>query len=221
MLLTSQITAVAVWLGLVFLASEILHRFKQDPELVRKVVHIGTGHVLLIAWWLQIPTWLCVSAGVTFTAIALASHHTNILPMLNDVGRKTYGVFYYALSITVLVALLWDHHPQYAVIGVMVMSWGDGMAALIGKRFGKHTFIYMGNKRSLEGSLAMFVTSLIVMLGIFASGHSLSAHDIGVAIPVAAIAAMLEAFSPGGTDNLSVPLASASLSYFLQIYTLI
>jgi phytol kinase len=221
MLLTIQITAVAVWLGLVFLASEILHRFKQDPELVRKVVHIGTGHVLLIAWWLQIPTWLCVSAGVTFTAIALASHYTNILPMLNDVGRKTYGVFYYALSITVLVGLLWDHHPQYAVIGVMVMSWGDGMAALIGKRFGKHTFIYMGNKRSLEGSLAMFVTSLIVMLGIFASGHSLSASDIGVAIPVAVIAAMLEAFSPGGTDNLSVPLASASLSYFLQIYTLI
>jgi phytol kinase len=221
MLLTIQITAVAVWLGLVFLASEILHRFKQDPELVRKVVHIGTGHVLLIAWWLQIPTWLCVSAGVTFTAIALASHYTNILPMLNDVGRKTYGVFYYALSITVLVGLLWEHHPQYAVIGVMVMSWGDGMAALIGKRFGKHTFIYMGNKRSLEGSLAMFVTSLIVMLGIFASGHSLSASDIGVAIPVAVIAAMLEAFSPGGTDNLSVPLASASLSYFLQIYTLI
>ena len=220
-ILAIQITAVAVWLGLVFLASEILHRFKQDPELVRKVVHIGTGHVLLIAWWLQIPTWLCVSAGVTFTAIALASHHTNILPMLNDVGRKTYGVFYYALSITVLVGLLWDHHPQYAVIGVMVMSWGDGMAALIGKRFGKHTFIYMGNKRSLEGSLAMFVTSLIVMLGIFASGHSLSPRDVGVAIPVAAIAAMLEAFSPGGTDNLSVPLASASLSYCLQIYTLI
>ena len=220
-ILTIQISAVAVWLGLVFLVSEILHRFNQDPELVRKVVHIGTGHVLLIAWWLQIPTWLCVSAGVTFTAIALASHHTNILPMLNDVGRKTYGVFYYALSITVLVGLLWDHHPQYAVIGVMVMSWGDGMAALIGKRFGKHTFIYMGNKRSLEGSLAMFVTSLIVMLGIFSSGHSLSARDIGVAIPVAAIAAMLEAFSPGGTDNLSVPLASASLSYFLQIYTLI
>ena len=219
--LTIQISAVAIWLGLVFLASDILRRLKQDPELVRKVVHIGTGNVLLIAWWLHIPTWLCVTAGVTFSAIALASHHTNILPMLNDVGRKTYGVFYYALSITVLVGLLWDHHPQYAVIGVMVMSWGDGMAALIGKRFGKHTFIYMGNKRSLEGSLAMFVTSLIVMLGIFASGHSLSAHDIGVAIPVAAIAAMLEAFSPGGTDNLSVPLASASLSYFLQIYTLI
>jgi len=214
--LAIQIGAVAIWLGIVFLASGILHRLKQDSELVRKVVHIGTGHVLLIAWWLHIPTWLCVSAGVTFTAIALASHHTNILPMLNDVGRKTYGVFYYALSITILVALFWDQHPQYAVIGVMVMSWGDGMAALIGKRFGKHTFIHLGNKRSYEGSLAMFATSLVVMLGIFGITHGIHANDVGIAIPVAAIAALLEAYSPGGTDNLSVPLSSAFLSYMLQ-----
>ncbi|GBO52093.1 phytol kinase [Pseudanabaena sp. lw0831] len=214
--LTIQISAVAIWLGLVFLASDILRRLKQDPELVRKVVHIGTGNVLLIAWWLHIPTWLCIAAGVTFSAIALASHYTNILPMIHDVGRKTYGVFYYALSITILVALLWDSHPQYAVIGVMVMSWGDGMAALIGKRFGKHAFVHHGNKRSLEGSFAMFVTSFMVMIGIFGLTHGIHSRDIGVAMPVAAIAALLEAYSPGGTDNLSVPLSSAGLSYILQ-----
>jgi phytol kinase len=193
-----------------------LRRLKQDPELVRKVVHIGTGNVLLIAWWLHIPTWLCVTAGVTFSAIALASHYTNILPMIHDVGRKTYGVFYYALSITILVVFLWDSHPQYAVIGVMVMSWGDGMAALIGKRFGKHSFVHLGNKRSLEGSFAMFVTSLIVMIGILGITHSIHTRDITIAIPVAAIAALLEAYSPGGTDNISVPLSSAALSYVLQ-----
>jgi phytol kinase len=214
--LTIQISVVAIWLGLVFLASEILRRLKQDPELVRKVVHIGTGNVLLIAWWLHIPTWLCVTAGVTFSAIALASHYTNILPMIHDVGGKTYGVFYYALSITILVVFLWDSHPQYAVIGVMVMSWGDGMAALIGKRFGKHSFVHLGNKRSLEGSFAMFVTSLIVMIGIFGITHSIHTRDITIAIPVAAIAALLEAYSPGGTDNISVPLSSAALSYVLQ-----
>jgi phytol kinase len=214
--LAIQISAVVAWLGIVFLTSEILHRLQKDPELVRKVVHIGTGHVLLIAWWLRIPPWLCISAGVIFTAIALASHHKNILPMLNDVGRKTYGVFYYALSITILVVLLWQHHPQYAVIGVMVMSWGDGMAALIGKRFGKHTFVHLGNKRSIEGSLAMFATSMMIILSILTIDHGMRPHDLGVAIPTAAIAALLEAYSPGGTDNLSVPLSSAFLSYALQ-----
>jgi len=211
-----QISAVAIWLGIVFLASQILHRFKQDPELVRKVVHIGTGHVLLIAWWLHIPVWICVTAGILFSAIALFSHYTSVFPMLNNVGRKTYGIFYYALSISILVAFLWDSHPQYAVIGVMVMSWGDGMAALIGKRFGKHTFVYMGNQRSLEGSFAMFATSLLVMLCIFGFTHGIRLNDLKVAMPVAAIAALLEAFSPGGTDNLSVPLSSAFLSYALQ-----
>ena len=214
--LITQISAVAVWLSLVFLASEILHRLHQDPELVRKVVLIGTGNVLLIAWWLHIPTWICISAGVIFSAIALASHNINILSMLNDVGRKTYGVFYYALSITILVTVLWEQYPQYAAIGVMVMSWGDGMAALIGKRFGKHTFIHLGNKRSLEGSFAMFVTSLIVIISILAIANGFRLKDIGIAIPIAAIAALLEAFSPGGTDNLSVPLSSAGLSYILQ-----
>jgi phytol kinase len=211
-----QISAVAIWLGLVFLASEILHRLNQDPEIVRKVVHIGTGNVLPIAWWLHVPTWLCVTAGVSFTAIALASHHTSILPMLNDVGRKTYGVFYYALSITILVVFLWDRYPQYAVVGVMVMSWGDGMAALIGKRFGKHTFICMGNQRSFEGSFAMFATSLIVMLCILGITNGIHRNDVFVALPVAAIAASLEAFSPGGMDNISVPLSSAFLSLALN-----
>jgi phytol kinase len=136
--------------------------------------------------------------------------------MLNDVGRKTYGVFYYALSITILVTLLWQNQPQYAVIGVMVMSWGDGMAALIGKRFGRHIFIHRGNKRSLEGSLAMFVTSTIILLSIFAINHGIHPHDLAIAIPTAAIATLLEAYSPGGTDNLSVPLSSAFISLGLQ-----
>jgi len=212
----SQISAVVIWLGLVFLTSAILRHFGHEPELVRKVVHIGTGNVLPIAWWLHIPFEICLAAGILFSAIALASHYTNILPMLNDVGRKTYGVFYYALSITILVALFWEQHPQYVAIGVMVMSWGDGMAALIGKRFGRHTFVHLGNQRSLEGSLAMFVTSMAVIVAILGFSQDLQWRNVMMSVPVAAIAALLEAYSPGGTDNLSVPLVSAFLSYFLQ-----
>jgi len=89
--LTIQIGAVVIWLGLVFLASEVLHHLKQDPELVRKVVHIGTGNVLLISWWLHIPTWLGVTAGVVFSAIALASHRVNILPCSTMWGAKPMG----------------------------------------------------------------------------------------------------------------------------------
>lgn len=211
-----QVAAVLGWIGLVFLTSAILHRLNHDPELVRKVVHIGTGNVLLIAWGLGVSHALCIAAGLLFSAIALASHHVKILPMLNDVGRKTYGVFYYAVSITILVTIFWQQAPEYAVIGVMVMAWGDGMAALIGKRFGKHTFMHGNNRRSIEGSLAMFLVSVTVIIGVSALSHSLNLSHTLSAIPIAAIATLLESYSPGGTDNLTVPLSSAGLSYIFQ-----
>ncbi|MEE3716252.1 diacylglycerol/polyprenol kinase family protein [Tumidithrix elongata RA019] len=225
--LSIQVGAVVVWLGFVFSLSAILRQFGNNSELVRKVVHIGTGNVLLIAWGLQIPLWLCLIAGGLFSAIAYLSYYTNILPMLNGVGRKTHGVFYYAVSITLLVALFWRIDlPQFAVVGVMVMSWGDGVAALVGQRWGKHSYSCLGNKRTLEGSLAMLgVSYLIVVLvlslanGWLGGGSELfhsSSHHWLIALPVAAIATLFEAFSPGGTDNLTVPLSSALLCYTLN-----
>ncbi|CAN1209971.1 Phosphatidate cytidylyltransferase [Tumidithrix helvetica PCC 7403] len=226
--LSIQVSAVMVWLGLVFAISAVLRRFGTNAELVRKVVHIGTGNVLLIAWGLKISLWLCLIAGGLFSAIAYLSYYTNILPMLNGVGRKTHGVFYYAVSITLLVALFWSIHlPQYAVVGVMVMSWGDGIAALVGQRWGKHSYSCLGNKRTLEGSLAMLSVSYLMTAIVLSLANGWmggggngwlnpSLYHWLIAFPVAAIATLFEAFSPGGTDNLTVPLSSALLCYTLS-----
>jgi phytol kinase len=226
--LSIQVGAVCAWLGFVFAVSATLKHFSQNPELVRKVVHIGTGNVMLIAWGLQIPLWLCAIAGGLFSAIAYLSYFSNILPMLHGVGRKTYGVFYYALSITFLVVLFWGiRQPQYAVVGVLVMSWGDGCAALVGQRWGRHNYFCFGNKRSLEGSFAMFGVSYAIAVLVMALANGwlggtgsqffspIFLHWL-IALPVAAIATLCEAFSPGGTDNLTVPLSSALLCYLLS-----
>jgi phytol kinase len=213
-----QVGAVALWLGLVFLTSEIMRRLGREPELVRKVVHIGTGNILFLAWGLNLPLWLCLSASIAFSAIALISYFLPVLPMLSGVGRKTYGVFYYALSITLLVAWFWRiGAPQFATVGVIVMSWGDGLAALIGQRWGKHAYHFMGSKRTLEGSLAMLVVSYLATCLILSICQGINSSTLLIPLPVAVVATILEAVSPGGTDNLTVPLASASLCYGLSL----
>jgi phytol kinase len=213
-----QVGAVALWLGLVFLTSEIMRRLGREPELVRKVVHIGTGNILFLAWGLNLPLWLCLSASIAFSAIALISYFLPVLPMLSGVGRKTYGVFYYALSITILVGCFWRiGAPQFATVGVIVMSWGDGLAALIGQRWGKHAYHFMGSKRTLEGSLAMLVVSYLATCLILSICQGINSSTLLIPLPVAVIATILEAISPGGTDNLTVPLASASLCYGLSL----
>lgn len=211
-----QVGAIAGWLGGVFLLAEILRRWRGESELVRKVVHIGTGNILFLAWGLQIPLWVCLIACISFSIIAYISYYQPILPMLNSVGRKTLGVFYYAVSITCLVGWFWSINlPEYAVVGVLVMAWGDGLAALIGQRWGKHRYEFMDNKKSWEGSLAMLFIGYVVTGFILTMANGMSLSTWLIPLPVAIAATTLEAISPGGTDNLTVPLVSGFLCYGL------
>jgi phytol kinase len=75
----------------------------------------------------------------------------------------------------------------------------------------------MGSKRTLEGSLAMLVTSYLATCLILGIVQGVNPNTLLIPLPVAAISTLLEAVSPGGTDNLTVPLASASLCYGLSL----
>lgn len=211
------VAIVAAWLGLVLLSAEWLSRRPEaEPEQVRKVVHIGSGNVILLAWWLNIPAWIGVTAAILAGGVTLLSYQMPILASINSVGRRSLGTFFYALSIGLLIAYFWSTQPQYAAIGVLVMTWGDGLAALIGKQFGRHPYKLWGMEKSWEGSSAMAVTSYIVcsVILLIVQGNSWQVWLISLVVAIGATA--LEAFSKYGIDNLTVPLGSAALTFLLN-----
>ncbi|MEM6590677.1 MAG: diacylglycerol/polyprenol kinase family protein [Cyanobacteria bacterium P01_C01_bin.73] len=211
----SKVGIVAFWLALVGGSAEVLRRrVPSQPELVRKVVHIGAGNVILLAWWLQIPAWIGISASILFAAVSLVSYRYPVIPGLDSVGRKSLGTFFYAVSIGVLIAVFWSVQlPEYAVVGILVMTWGDGMAALVGQRWGRHPYRLWGINKSWEGSLTMAIASYwvcaLVLLAV--QGNIWQTWCVGAI--VAATAAGLEAFSRLGIDNLTVPIGAAALCY--------
>jgi phytol kinase len=209
-------SAVLLWLGLVGALAAGLHYRGADSELVRKVVHIGTGNVILLAWWLQIPAWVGIGASILFGVITLLSYRFPILPGINSVGRKSLGTFFYAVSIGVLIAWFWETQPYCAVIGILVMTWGDGLAALIGQRWGRHLYKLWGMQKSWEGSLTMltvsFIVSSLILLEVQGAGWQTWLVSLGVAL----VATGLEAFSKLGIDNLTVPLGSALIGALLN-----
>ena len=72
-----------------------------------------------------------IAASVLFSLVALLSYRYPILPGINGVGRHSLGTFFYATSIGLLTAAFWPMNlPQYAALGILVMTWGDGLAAL-------------------------------------------------------------------------------------------
>jgi len=213
-----QLTLVAVWLAIVVLTAEGINRFKAaSAEVVRKVVHIGVGNIILLAWWLQIPLWLGVSASVLFSAVALLSYRISILPSIDGVGRKSLGTFFYAVSFGVLIAWFWSvQQPQYAVLGILVMTWGDGLAAIIGQRFGRHLYKLWGEQKSWEGSLTMAIVSYVVSVSVLLSVQGAIWQTWAVSLGVATIATVLEAFSNLGIDNLTAPVGSAAVAFWLN-----
>lgn len=190
----------------------------------RKVVHIGVGLFVLV-WWVFSESWIMlVFFTVPFALILLAVmvlgdrlSGTCIGGLANDSGHRT-GLFLYAVSITILVALLWDHWTA-ATIGVVAMTWGDGLGSVVGRRYGRHR---IPNGKSLEGSLGVFAgtavaTCLVVLYygwlissGLYPTGSVDAAVPLwAVSLIAGAIAAVLEAVCPGQYDNLAIPLVTA------------
>jgi len=213
-----QVAIATAWLGAVSLLAAMVNRYTAaDSEIVRKVVHIGTGNVILLAWLLHIPAWVGITASILASVVTLLSYKFSILPGINSIGRQSLGTFFYAVSIGLLIAWFWPmQQPHYAVLGVLVMTWGDGLAALVGQRFGKHPYQIWGMNKSWEGSLTMALVSYIVSSLIFLGVQGNVWQTWVISLAVAIIATSLEAFSKFGIDNLTVPLGSAAVGFVLN-----
>jgi phytol kinase len=93
------------------------------------------------------------------------------------------------------------------------MAWGDGLAALVGQRWGRHSYKILGSQKSWEGSGTMALVSFLVTGLLLSFTHSFSPGILAIAAIVALASTGLESFSRWGIDNLTVPVGSALLAF--------
>ena len=191
----------------IVVASALLarNRWPDQRELSRKIVHIGTGAVIPMAWWFAIPAVIAIPfAGVVTLATAI-NQHWRLIPAVEDVDRNSYGTTAYGLAITALLVMYWPHQPEAVCAGVLVMACGDGLAGLIGRAVTSPRWTVAGQTKSLAGTATMLTVSFGVLLALTITDGS-GVNGTG-ALLLAAVATGLEQVSPAGIDNLSVPLA--------------
>jgi phytol kinase len=212
-----RIALVPLFVGSIVLIAELGHRWQWfSAEQSRKIVHIGTGNVIALAWLLQLPAWVGIISAVWAGIITLISYWLPILPGVNSVGRKSYGTFFYSVSMGLLIAIFWPlQHPEYAVIGILVMAWGDGLAAIVGQKWGRHPYQILGNSKSWEGTATLLLVSYIVTTVVLYITHGNLLYIWLVGIPVAIVAVILESISQFGIDNITLPLGAAMLAFWL------
>lgn len=187
-----------------------------STEWKRKAVHVGCGVIALSFRWLTWPQALLLSLGaLAFNALLLPRVGGRSLHRGADLERGwAVGILLYPLSVALLV-LAFGPWRGLAIpaMGWALMAFGDGMASVVGMRFGRIPLPW-NPRKSLEGFLAfvMFGAVAASALGDFvlAGRGGATRADIVVAACVAAVvAALLESLDSGIDDNLIVPLSGA------------
>ena len=93
----------------------------------------------------------------------------------------------------------------------MLFRSGDALAALVGKRFGKHKIKWKlaDGKKSVEGSLAMFLCSFIsvFIVLLFRGGLGMS-MCFSIALLAAVVCTIAELCAKDGLDTVICPISA-------------
>ncbi len=195
------------------MALVVRHRWPQQREWSRKLVHIGTGPVVLLAWGFGIGREIALPVALLVTAATVLNHRYQLLPAVEDVGRPSYGTVAYGASISILLALYWPQQPLAVAAGVLVMAFGDGLAGLVGPALPSRRWSLWGQTKSLAGTGCMLLAALTVLglLAALASSTGQPAPAAAACLGLALLATALEQWSVFGVDNLSVPVLTGVL----------
>lgn len=221
-----SLVVTAITFSVVFLLNYLNKKQAITTEVSRKVVHIGAGTLFLavrfyndhgtISKYLNIfpyTLWFCI--------LLWKSQHHSIGQQKYDlvVGTMTrthrqsellYGPLFFNI-----VAILCGSVFYKTVLGSLIMAmltWGDGLAAVIGVRYGNQRKIYQS--KTIDGLIAFFVFSIIASFVYIAFLVDIESIRIFRIVLISLITAVVETLSPSDYDNLTIPL-TVFLTYSL------
>lgn len=178
-------------------------------ENARKTFHILSGvFVAFLPWYLSWGELQIL--GLFLTVGVLVIRVFKLFPSLYQIKRRSWGEMFIALS--VLGYALSHSSKVIFCIGALHIALADGLAAVVGVRFGKTSeYKIMGYTKSIAGTATFLVTSLLIMLGLFIF------KDGSVHVPIAALlvipvfTTIVENVGVYGIDNALVAIAIVAM----------
>jgi len=204
---------------IIIISSKMSTFLHVSPKASRKFLHAMIGNLPFVIPFFTASIYPALVAApfivVTFIASPV-SPFKNVNRKLKGLANITeeghhLGLVFYAISYTAL-ALFFASKPYIIAAGILPMAYGDSAASLVGEKYGRIKYKLLARK-SLEGSAAMFLASFLSVtasLAFFSMLYSLSLLNWVIpAFAVASATTLVEALSPKGSDNLTVPALGA------------
>ncbi len=218
------------------LLSILVPKFLKEKEIItkftaRKLIHSFAGLAVLVTPYLNYPLLAVIFAILMTTIMRFSSKKSKTKPLkqlFEAIGEDEelqlgylQGPYSYCLAITILTFIFAFFQNKFyiPISSILIMMYADVLAAFIGKKYGKHhiNIPWVGNKRTLEGSLTFFGSSLVLSIFLFfffgqiLPGNSIiltTGNVFLLSFLISFISTFLELISPSKYDDLIVPLGS-------------
>ncbi|KAG1672212.1 hypothetical protein FOA52_002913 [Chlamydomonas sp. UWO 241] len=229
--------AVSLILALVTLkATSLLGHFGLlSASETRKVTHIGVGVVYLLSWTLfssrpEARYWACVAVlvptvKVLIVGLRLLQDEELLRGMTRtkDPSELLYGPLMYGIVSSTWTVLFWKDTPV-GIVGLAALYGGDGLAGLLGIRYGSARLPHNRNKTWVGTAACVFGTFTMSLLVLAVLSHlgklgALTPAHPGMATSsqwlllvqsialVSLVAAAAESLDVKELDNITVPVA--------------
>jgi phytol kinase len=217
-----------IWLRLNDYAA---HKGWISGELSRKLIHIGTGPIFVLCWLIFPSTTiskyiaalvpLAITLQFLLVGIGVLRDESAVQAMSRsgDPREILRGPLYYGLVFVLITILFWYDSPT-GIVALMLMCGGDGLAGILGKRYGK-SHIPWNPRKTWIGSTAMFTGGLLLSLAILAIYISIGFFDstlidlIPAILLISLLATIVETLPLPDINNITVTATAVVLGYFL------
>ncbi len=198
-----------------------------SSRLSRKMVHIGTGPLFVLCWllfddapaapYLAALVPLVITAQFALVGLGILRDPATVqaVSRSGDPRELLRGPLFYGLMFALLTVLYWK--TPAGVVALMLLCGGDGIADLVGRRWGRHPLPWSRGK-TWEGTLAVFAGGWLLaalVLAVYVAAGAFSPPWTAYLAPLTAVAlaaAAVESLPLAEIDNLTVPLAAVLIA---------
>jgi phytol kinase len=207
------------------------HRGWIDSQLSRKIIHMGTGPLFVMCWPLftEAASARVLAAGVPLlitiqfilVGLGVIKDEAAVKAMSRTGNRREIlrGPLFYGLIFVLVTLVYWTESP-IGIVALMLMCGGDGLADILGRRYGKIRLPW-SSRKSWAGSGGMlaggWLFSILIIayfnqLGFFPDPFSQYVLPITV---IALVGTWVESLPYHDIDNITVTLAAIGLGHLL------
>ncbi len=208
-----------VWLRLMDFAAQ---RGLIESRLSRKIIHITTGPVFVLCWFLfpetpearwwaaAIPFLITLQFALIGTGLLKDEASVQAMSRTGDRREILRGPLLYGIVFVALTLLFWRDSP-IGIIALMLMCGGDGIADVVGCRVASPKLPW-SREKSVAGSLSVLIGGFVLaafILWIYVSARVFPGPFSGYLVPLAFLsltAAAVESLPFRDVDNVTVPL---------------